>query len=566
MGAHPSVHFPDLPQSELELAIAELVDKANRVLATQGRLRELLAATRAVGEGLELPTVLRRIAQAAVDLVGAQYGALGVIGPDGELEQFIHVGLDDATAARIGDLPRGRGILGAVISDPAPIRLDDLGTDMRSHGFPANHPPMGSFLGVPVRVRDEVYGNLYLTNRTGGSFTAEDEELLTALATSAAVAIDNARLFGDAQLRQRWALASAETGAALLSEETADPLAAVAQAVARLTDAAVVCLVASSPSGGAVVEGAWGDEADAFRGRIYPAATTLSETVIESGNPRLSAGVPYPDRSDELTGPAMVVPIGRPDGTRGALAIARPRDAARFLEVDLDLAIEFATHASVVLELREARRAHERLTLLEDRNRIARDLHDNVIQRLFGAGLTLNGVDVERLPSGVREKVDVVTNLLNEAIAEIRKTVFALRASSPGRPATRQRLLDIVSDAAGAFPNPPHVSLEGDLDLLVPEPVLDDLEAVVREGLSNAARHAEANGVSVSVIARPEEIRVTVQDDGRGAGKATRSSGLTNLAERAEAWGGSAVLHPGPAGGSVLDWRIPMPRRKSATA
>lgn len=567
MNADPSVHFPDLPRSELERAIADLVDKANRVLETQGRLRQLLTATRSVGDGLDLPTLLRRIAQAAADLVGAQYGALGVIGADGELEQFIHVGIDDETAARIGDLPRGLGLLGAVIADPAPIRLDHLGSDLRSHGFPPNHPPMDSFLGVPIRVRDEVFGNLYLTNRFGGGpFTTEDEELLTALATSAAVAIDNARLYGEAELRQRWALASAETAAALLSAETSDPLATVARTVARLTDAAVVCFVERSSNGAAVVEGSWGDEADAFRGRAHPLAVTMSETVIESGNPRLSPGVPYPSAPDESTGPAMVVPIGRPDGSRGALAIARPAGAARFVDADLDMAMEFASHASVALELRESRLAHERLALLEDRNRIARDLHDNVIQRLFGAGLALNGVDLALLPEPARAKVDLVTGLLDEAIAEIRTSVFALRATSRQRSAARHRLLDVVSAAADAFPHPPRVSLEGDLDALVPERVLDDLEAVVREGLSNAARHAGADGVSVSVTVQAEEIRVTVEDDGCGAAGAARASGLRNLAERAQAWGGSAALQPGATCGSVLEWRIPTPVRERAPA
>ncbi len=564
MNADPSVHFPDLPRSELERAIADLVDKANRVLDTQGRLRQLLVATRAVGDALELPVLLRRIAQAAVDLVGAQYGALGVIGTDGDLEQFIHVGLDEKSAARIGELPRGRGILGAVISDPTPIRLDHLSDDVRSHGFPDHHPAMGSFLGVPVRIRNEVFGNLYLTNRIGGGpFTAEDEELLMALATSAAVAIDNARLYGDAELRQRWALASADTAAALLDAETIDPLRTVAQTVARLTDAAVVCFVELSSNSAVVVEGAWGDDADAFRGRVYPAATTISATVIASGNPRLSPGMPYPGSPDEMTGPAMVVPISRADGTRGALAIARRKGAAAFREPDLDMVMEFTVHASVALELREARLAHERLALLEYRNRIARDLHDNVIQRLFGAGLALNGVDLEPLPPATRVKVDLVTGLLDEAIAEIRKSVFALRATSPRRQA-RHRLLDVVSGAANAFPTPPQVSLEGDFDRHVPERVLEDLEAVLREGLSNAARHAGAEGVTVRVAALAEEIRVTVRDDGQGPAGATRSSGLTNLAERAQAWGGSAALAPDPEGGSVLEWRIPTPAHEEA--
>jgi GAF domain-containing protein len=219
-----SMGFPDLPRSELEKSIGDLVEKAQDVLQTQGRLRNLLAATRAIAEDLELEDVLRRIAQAAVDLVGARYGALGVIGPDGRLEQFIHVGIDAGLAATIGHLPQGLGVLGALIDDPEPVRREHLAEDPRSVGFPAAHPPMDSFLGVPIRVRDEVYGNLYLTDRKDGPFSAEDEELLMSLAAAAGVAIDNARLFGDAQRRQRWALAQAEVASALLDEDGADPL------------------------------------------------------------------------------------------------------------------------------------------------------------------------------------------------------------------------------------------------------------------------------------------------------------------------------------------------------
>lgn len=561
MTADPNADIPDLPRSEFERAIDELVGKAHHVLELQRRLRQLLAATRSVGDGLDLQSVLRRITEAAVELVGARYGALGVNGPDGGLEQFIHVGLDTETAARIGELPRGRGVLGAVIADPRPLRLEHLSDDPRAHGFPPHHPPMDSFAGVPIRIRDEVFGNLYLTDRAGGPFSAEDEELLTALAASAAVAIDNARLFGQAQRRQRWAIASAETGAALLSDETVDPLAVVAETVARLTDAAAVSLHAPSPGGGVRVEGAWGEDAAAFRGRVYAAGASTSETVIESGNPRLSSGAQRPDspRDGALTGPVMSLPIARPDGERAALVITRPTGAPRFVDGDLDMAMEFASHAGVALQLREARRVQERVTLLEDRSRIARDLHDNVIQRLFGAGLALNALDPHRIPSDVAAKVETVTGLLDEAIAEIRTSVFALRSTARERPPARYRLLDVVGDAAGAFPTPPRVLFEGDLDALAPDAVLDDLEAVVREGLANAARHAAATAVQVSVSAADDEIRVTVSDDGRGPGPAERSSGLANLAARAQAWGGDSALTPGADGGAVLAWWVPVP-------
>ncbi|HAM25798.1 MAG TPA: hypothetical protein DCP11_03615, partial [Microbacteriaceae bacterium] len=197
-----SLTFPDEPRAELDRALSELVARAQEVLTTQGRLRALLRANQAVVEQLDLPVVLRRIVESAVGLVGAQYGALGVIAPQGGLEQFINVGMTPDEVTAIGHLPEGHGLLGALIDNPRPIRLQHLSEDPRAAGFPAEHPAMDSFLGVPVRVRDEVYGNLYLTNQSSGGFSKEDEELVTALAATAGFAIDNARLFAETRRRQ----------------------------------------------------------------------------------------------------------------------------------------------------------------------------------------------------------------------------------------------------------------------------------------------------------------------------------------------------------------------------
>jgi GAF domain-containing protein len=217
-----SLGFPDAARARLDESIATLVADAQRVLGSQGRLRSLLDANRLVAEQIELPVVLRTIVEAATSLVGAQYGAIGVIAPDGTLEQFIHVGMTDDVVALIGTLPEGHGILGALIEEQEPIRLENLSDDPRSIGFPTAHPAMQSFLGVPVRVRGEVYGNLYLSQRSGGAFSHEDEELLVALAGTAGAAIDHARLFDESQRRQRWSAASAQVTSALLSDEVED--------------------------------------------------------------------------------------------------------------------------------------------------------------------------------------------------------------------------------------------------------------------------------------------------------------------------------------------------------
>jgi signal transduction histidine kinase len=424
---------------------------------------------------------------------------------------------------------------------------------------------MDSFIGVPIRVRGEVFGNLYLTDRVlGAPFTAEDEELLTALAASAGIAIDNARLFGETQRRQRWAIASAEVSAALLNEDGADALAIVAGAVAGLTDAALVLLIRPASGNSLVVEYAWGEEADVFAGRVFPRDGTATGAVIGSGNPVLSAGLslPYFGDRDLFTGPAMLVPLSGGQGPYGVLAIVRTAGRARFRESDLGMATDFAAHASVALELREARNARERLAMLEDRSRIARDLHDNVIQRLFAAGLSLHAADLDAVPATVRSKVHSVNDLLDQAIAEIRKSVFALSPSERTAVTARHRLLDVVGEAASAFSVPPRIVFEGELDEWAPVDMVDDLEAVVREGLSNAARHAEASGVAVTIWADEQEIRVSIADDGKGPSNVSRSSGTANLQARASGWGGESVLRPGDAGGAVLDWRVPTPARR----
>ena len=207
----------DGPQLSIERLMAQLVDQAGRVLSAQHRLQRLLDANRAIVRELSLPAVLRQIAQSARETAGAQYAALGVIGSDGLLEEFIHVGMDDTTVAAIGDLPKGRGLLGTLIEHPEPIRLPHITDDSRSSGFPVGHPPMTTFLGVPIRNRDRVFGNLYLTNRRDGNdFTAEDEELISALAATASIAIENARLYEESRQRQEWLRASGEISRNLL--------------------------------------------------------------------------------------------------------------------------------------------------------------------------------------------------------------------------------------------------------------------------------------------------------------------------------------------------------------
>ena len=556
-----SIAFPDGPRSELERTIGELVERAEEVLATQGRLRSLLQANRVVVEELELEQVLRRIAEAAVSLVDAQYGALGVIAPDGHLEQFIHVGMPVDQAALIGHLPEGRGLLGAVIDERRSIRLEHLSEDPRSAGFPAHHPDMDGFLGVPIRVRDEVYGNLYLTNRVGGTFSQEDEELVTALAATAGVAIDNARLFDDSRRRQRWSAALAEVTSALLSGGSDDVLGVVADRVASVIDADLVCVVVPIDDRTLLVDTARGEGSAALTDRRYPAAGSQVAAALESGQVVSSDAQRAEDSFDDqpVWGPTVAIPLlafGRP---LGALTISRAEGGTRFTPAELEMAADFATQASVAIELARGRADRQRLELVEDRNRIARDLHDHVIQRLFGSGMSLQAI-ASTAPESTRSAIAEQVDAIDAAISEIRTAVFALTSRTTAAPALRHRVLDVVAEAGSGLASAPRLTFGGPVDLLVDGELADDVVAVVREGLSNVARHASARTADISIVVDEHRLAVTIDDDGRGLSHASRrSSGTANLRTRAQKHGGELELIGREAGGTRLSWTAVLP-------
>ena len=366
------------------------------------RLRALLNAVLSISSDLSLPHVLRHIVDAAVKVIGARYGALGVLSESGgELAEFVNVGIPSHEIEAIGALPQGRGILGLLIVDPRPLRIADLSGHADSFGFPPHHPPMRSFLGVPIRVRNQVFGNLYLTEKVNASeFSEEDEVLAVALAGAAGVAIENARLH------------------------------------------------------------------------------------------------------------------------------TRIRD----------------------------------LTLIEDRERIAADLHDTVIQRLFATGLSLQATIKAIANPEAAQRVESAVTDLDDTIRQIRSTIFALEAPRVAGRGLRGEILSMVTEAAASLGFEPHLRLDGPLDAVLSEPVAAHLLAVLREGLSNVVRHAQAGQVYVTVALTAEQLTLKVQDDGigPGPGKRTGGRGVPSLAQRAEAFGGSMTLMPGPANkGTVMTWSIP---------
>jgi signal transduction histidine kinase len=418
---------------------------------------------------------------------------------------------------------------------------------------------MESFLGVPVRVRGEVYGNLYLSESVDGPFSDEDEELLIALAATAGAAIDHARLFDESQRRQQWSAASAEVTAALLSENTEDSLAIIVERVARLSDADLVCVLL--PSGGETmtVTAADGSLAERFAGMAFDSASTLAAQALESGQPVLS-DIEFMSNVDPTLalGPTMAIPFSSPDDSPGVLTVSRVAGRAGFSSADLEMAADFAGQASIALRLASLRSDKARLAVLEDRGRIARDLHDHVIQRLFGAGLSLQSVAGATNDPVLRARISQQVDSLDAAIAEIRTAIFALSASADSRdPALRHQVIATVSEMSALFEESPRLTFSGAVDLLVSVQLADDVVAVIREGLSNVARHAAATQIAVAVTISDGRLVVQIEDDGRGVQlPLSRSSGTTNLQRRAAAHDGEFSLRNGANGGTVLRWEV----------
>ncbi|MDX3214106.1 GAF domain-containing protein [Streptomyces sp. ME02-6991-2B] len=561
-----------LPRLRLDELLDELQVRIDAVRGTRDRVHSLLEAVLSVGRELDLPHVLRRIVEAAVVLVDAEYGALGVIGDDARLAQFLTVGVSDQQHQAIGPLPSGHGILGELIRHPEPLRLKELSQHPASYGFPANHPAMHSFLGVPIRVRDEVFGNLYLTEKRGGKeFDGEDETVLSTLAVAAGVAIDNARLYQEARSRQRWLEADSEITASLLSGVEESRVLELIVEHARGITGADLGVVARPVDGTTNVEVAiaTGTDADVHRGLILPREGSFAGAAMEASEPITSLDVAHdsritagpPQRFVGL-GPAVAVPMGTPQGVRGVLLLARAEGGPLFTDAETAPLLAFAGSAALAMELAERRRAAEQLAQLEDRDRIARDLHDLAIQRLFATGMTLQSaarfVDHPQASERLLRAVDD----LDETIKIIRSTIFGLRThtTGPARQGLRVRTAKAVEEAMPALGFTPALRMEGLIDTDVPASVADEVVAVLGEALSNVARHAHAGSAEVALVVGSGSLTLTVTDDGVGLSEGGRRSGLANLAQRAEKLGGTFTAQARASSGTYLEWRVPVSR------
>ncbi len=547
----------------LEDLLAELQERAVVISAAADRLRILLEAVLAVGTGLDLPAVLRSIVEGACRLADARYGALGIIGPDGGLVEFVTVGIDDEARARIGHEPEGHGILGLLIREPHALRLADLKQHPDSFGFPPNHPPMTTFLGVPVRVRNEVFGNLYLCEKRGGDeFSEVDEELVSALAVAAGIAIENARLYDDRQRREQLLGAIAEINSELLAGRpigaALDDIANRALAIAA-ADSVGILLADSDTS--LRVTASHGENAAEVRGSILPIEGTAAGDAFSTGQTQRvddassDARVHVDVLEGSAPGEAVYVPLTGQGTCLGVLRVGRTKGAALFDDREIGIVEAFAHQAALAVELGRSRDDRDTLGRLEDRERIARNLHDTVIQRLFAVGMMLQAIAPTAGREADRARLVQAVDEIDETIREIRTSIFALEVHQ--HRGLRADILELVQAVADRADLEPHITFDGAIDAGVPPEVVPDLFAVLREALSNTVRHAGAKTVEVHVDST-DGVELRVTDDGVGvSADERRRSGLANLARRAEALGGTFEVGCAPSGGTVLVWRVP---------
>src|SRR4051794_3349297 len=559
--------LPGLGALDLRTLLAEVSERVESVALLADRLQALLQAVVSIGSQLDLAGVLRRITETAAELADAEYAALGVVDPGGDirLSEFITVGVDEQLRAQIGELPHGRGVLGLLIREPRPIRLTNLAGHPSSYGFPPGHPPMTTFLGVPITVRGEAFGNLYLTEkRGGGEFTEGDEQVVTALASAAGLAVQNARLYEQARRRQQWLEAANGIQTRLLGGASpADVFPDLVANARELADADLALIALPGDDGTLRVAAVDGEGAATITDGTI-SAESLAAEVMREGVPTTVADARTDPRiwpgllNAAGVGPALYVPLGGAKAL-GTLVVARVAGQPGFSNEMLRLVESFAGQAAIALRLSAAAVDREQVAVLGDRDRIARDLHDLVIQRLFATGMSLEGTLRGLQPPDKADRVRQAVDDLDTTIKEIRTSIFALQHPAPhAGEGVRSAILAAVKASAGPLGFEAQVAFDGAVDTLVPASVGEQLFAVLREALSNIARHAAATAASVSVAATVDEVVLLVTDNGKGITDGGRRSGLANLERRAADLGGSFTAAPGSSGGTVVRWSVPL--------
>ncbi|MET7772764.1 GAF domain-containing protein [Nocardia sp. NPDC005366] len=562
-----------LSQLRLHELLLEVQDRIAQIVDVRDRMDRLIEAMLVVTAGLDLDNTLRAIVHAAIELVDAGYGALGVrdteVGSQ-QLAEFVYEGIDDRTRVMIGDLPRGHGVLGVLIERPEPIRLTNLSDHPSSVGFPPHHPPMHTFLGVPVQVRDEVFGNLYLTEKAGGQeFTDDDEVVVQALAAAAGIAIENARLYEQGRVRQHWLEATRDVATELLGNgESGDVLEVVVERTLALTESAVTFVarpedpdIPAEDTTELIVVAAAGTRSGTLVETRIPVESSHSGEVFRTGrmvSVEKLAFNPFDDSTEEF-GPALILPLRAGNSVIGVLTALRPVGAPSLEIAAQQMMGVIADQAALALRLADTQARMRELDVLSDRDRIARDLHDHVIQRLFTVGLSLQGTAQRTKSPELKSRLTATIEDVQTIVQDIRHSIFDLHSNNAADSANyRKHLHGIVVDTTADSGLRTTVRLAGPVTALSP-PLSDDVEAVLREAISNVVRHAHATTLAVELRVR-DDVTIEITDNGTGISEIdTRRSGLANLAARAENAGGSFGIGPNPSGGTILRWAAPLP-------
>jgi signal transduction histidine kinase len=481
-----------------------------------------------------------------------------VIGEDRSLSHFITVGIDQEGIKSIGDLPTGHGVLGLLIREPKPLRLHDLGQHPIASGFPPNHPPMKTFLGVPVRVRDEVFGNLYLTEKNGGNdFTPEDEDLAVALAAAAGVAIQNARLFDDSRRRQKWLEAGMELSSRLMvtpQPQNVQHLDLVADTALKVSESALAVVAVPDGEGALRCRSSLGVQS--LQSGQEVKASRIVAQVIETGESAI-AGDPqqvFDGGVAEKLGAVLVCALGHTNRENGVLLLARPPGAASFTQAEVESSSLFGSRVGLALDLARVHTLREQNLLFTDRERIARDLHDLVIQRLFASGLSIQSLRRYTPDPVAHGRIAAVTAELDDTIRILRDTIYSLRTGDVDTEPLTGRILKVVEENSRGYATSPKVSFAGPVDGEVGENVAGHLLSVLSEGLSNAARHSGAKDIRVSVSVSPDAVELVITDDGCGFKEPAHVSGLANMRHRAELLGGTCTIDSSPGKGTRVVW------------
>ncbi|MEU7785570.1 GAF domain-containing protein [Amycolatopsis sp. NPDC049159] len=552
--------FPDLPRMELEKLLGDVAARAQEVLATQGRLRALLRAHAMVAGELSLQVVLQHIVTAASELVASRYAALGVIGEHGLLDEFVHTGMDAELIERIGELPRGRGILGLLTRRPTPLRLTDLNAHPDAAGFPPDHPPMDSFLGVPIRIRDRIFGNLYLTGSANGEFSAEDEQLAVALAATAGVAIDNARRFDESEQRRRWLAASTQITQRLFAGDDEHPLDLVLRHAQDGASADFATLALLTESGRWEVTAAIGAPAEHVLGTVVDLDGSLTGQVVRSGAPSLtedyaatgSAEFPVP------VGSVVVVPLSAGERVLGVLSVGRLAGRRGFTESDMGHLAGFASHAGVAIELQRVRVEKQALSIVDEHDRIGSSLNEHVSGKLLAVATGLQGLASASTRPAVRDRLRSYIAVLDDTIGRIQATVYDFDPRSHETENLRERLLTVIDTAGSVLGFDVETSFVGSL-AVVPPAIIDAAVVIVEDTLSEITGQADATAVEVRISILSELLTLDVVDNGMTAAP---SRAATSASGGCRSGAGTLGRSTGADGSSHRTWTVPLPRRE----